>query len=263
MPASRGCRPNNRDTASTVGLLRLERGGEGLGTLLGSWLKKGEGREDTECESQCDWFQIEKQGEGLLLCPAASPGCWRGAPQVRSRIRQWGLCWRNGCDYRPGGGFLPPSGSCCCCGQNLCANEGALIMIMSPLLSQMSSHLYLQHLLNYKNLNSDLPLGPVHPPTSCETKVGYSLWYQYLAVLKCFSDSFWITSIFSLRYLLFCSFQHAELFKGFHYKMYHICLASTVWTMDRQFFSTVCFWNDVSCWHLNCCLTAEWSSYAF
>lgn len=108
MPASRGCRPNNRDAVSTVGLLRVEIGGEGLGTLMGSWLKKGVGREDTECESQCDWFQIKRQGEGLLLCPMASPGCWRGAPQVHSRIRQWGLCRRNGCDYRPGGAFLPP-----------------------------------------------------------------------------------------------------------------------------------------------------------
>lgn len=58
MPASRGRPPNNRDAASTVGLLRAGRGGQGLGTLLGSWLeeggKKGEGREDTECESQCD-----------------------------------------------------------------------------------------------------------------------------------------------------------------------------------------------------------------
>lgn len=125
--ASRGCRPNNRDTASTVGLLWVERGGEGLGTLLGSWLKKGEGREDTECESQCDWFQIEKQGEGLLLCPAASPGCWRGAPQVRSRIRQWGLCRRNGCDYRPGGGFLPPLGAAAAVGRACVQMKGPLL----------------------------------------------------------------------------------------------------------------------------------------
>lgn len=187
--------------------------GDSVGELAEEGGKAGEGREDTECESQCDWFQIEKQGEGLLLCPAASPGCWRGAPQVRSRTGQWGLCRRNGCDYRPGGGFLPPSGSCCCCcGQSLCANEGALIMIMSPPFSQMPPHLYLQHLLNYKNLNSDLPPGPVYPPTSCKTIVGYSQWFQYLAV---FLTQYELPASFLSGAFYFVHFNTLKCLKGF------------------------------------------------
>lgn len=105
-----------RDGVSTVGLVPLGRGALRIqhGTLLGSWLKpsvtawreESRGGEkvggccwwwwaggDTECESQCDWFQIEKKGEGPLFCqgltlhPAQSVGEGSSGPQPRRTMK--------------------------------------------------------------------------------------------------------------------------------------------------------------------------------
>lgn len=109
--------------------------------------------------------------------------------------------------------FFPPLGAAAAAVGRACVQmKGPLIMIMSPLFSQRPPHLYLQHLLNYKNLNSDLPLGPVHPPTSCKTIVGYSQWFQYLAV---FLTQYELPASFLSGAFYFVHFNTLKCLKGF------------------------------------------------
>lgn len=167
-------------------------------------------------------------------------------PQVRSLAGQWRLCRRNGCDYRPEGVFSLGGG--CWCGQSLglCANEEALIMIMSPLLSQMPLSLSpwppsfkLQILIQIRSLAQS---------TSCKniTTVGWNarwvlvswdgqlglkdfgskIWRFKMTETETWSD--WITSIFTLRCL--SNFN----MKCFIRKMHHVCLTTILRTMDFQ-----------------------------
>lgn len=104
--------------------------------------ESGELGGDTECESWCDWFQIEEQGEGPSFVwpyPFTQPNLLVRGPQLCNPAGQWSPCRRNGCDYRPEGVFFFWRGVSLC----LCANYEALIMIIAPLHSQMSLSLSL------------------------------------------------------------------------------------------------------------------------